>query len=292
MLNWDDLRVALAIGRTGSLTRAASVLDVNQSTATRRLATLEAAVGATLFVRTKAGLTPTDAGATVIARAGEVELRLERMNEQLQNIDGAPTGTVRIRGDGWVLDRLTRTVTAPFLAAHPGLELRMVPQGSGPVLPRGASISLWFERAPREMEFAVKLGAVPFAAYAADGAGTAAGWVHLLDEETPRFAPTRHLDQLRRRGETIRMSASDAQITVAAVVAGIGRGILPVCLAQGYPNLRRLEEGPPDLWCEMSLHLHPDTVQTARVQAVIRWLREVFDPTFLGRDVAAVSFPV
>ena len=73
-MNWDDLKVALAVGRTGSLSRAALQLGVNQSTATRRLVALEAQVGKTLFVRSQAGLTPTEAGRIAIARAGDVEL--------------------------------------------------------------------------------------------------------------------------------------------------------------------------------------------------------------------------
>ena len=228
VLNWDDLRVALAIGGPALSRGRQASLRVNQSTATRRLAALEAAVGVTLFVRTQAGLTPTDAGATVIARAGEVELRLERMNEQLQSLDGHPAGTVPhprrrlgarppdANGGGALPGRLPRDRAAHGPARDRG----------GPAA-RARAVSLWFERPPREMEFAVKLGAVPFAAYAAAGSEAATGWVHLLDEEAPRLAPTRHLERLRKRGEPIHLSASDAQITFPLSPPGLAAASCP-----------------------------------------------------------------
>ena len=61
-MDWNNLKVALTISRTGSLTRAAQVLGIDTSTAGRRLSTLEADPGVPLFVRTKAGFALTDAG--------------------------------------------------------------------------------------------------------------------------------------------------------------------------------------------------------------------------------------
>ncbi|UOM37264.1 LysR family transcriptional regulator [Acuticoccus sp. I52.16.1] len=291
MLNWDDLRVALVVGRTGSLTQAAGLLGINQSTATRRLAALEAAVGTILFVRTRSGLTPTDAGRTMIARASEMELRVERMKEQITDAESGVTGLVHLRADAWVINRLAGSAMAALLAAHPKLELRAA-GGVGPQVPRGPTVALWFERAPRELEFAVKLGAVPFAVYAAVGCEMPAGWVNLLDEELPRYGPSRHLERLRQRGEAVHVSTSDAQAAVSAVAAGIGRGILPVCIADPDPRLRRVCDGPPEVWCAMSLHLHPDTVQSARVQAVVRWLRETFEPAFCAEDISTMSIAI
>jgi DNA-binding transcriptional LysR family regulator len=51
-LDWDDLRFVLALRRAGSLGAAARLLKVEQSTASRRLTSLEAALGAQLAART------------------------------------------------------------------------------------------------------------------------------------------------------------------------------------------------------------------------------------------------
>ena len=61
MLDWDDLRVFLAVHRTRSHAAAGRTLRVAATTVGRRLAGLEARVGAHLFSRTPEGLLPTAA---------------------------------------------------------------------------------------------------------------------------------------------------------------------------------------------------------------------------------------
>ncbi|MEP4481941.1 MAG: LysR family transcriptional regulator, partial [Alphaproteobacteria bacterium] len=50
-LDWDDLKHALAVARTGSLAEAARTLGVNETTVARRVRTLEAQIGAPVFQR-------------------------------------------------------------------------------------------------------------------------------------------------------------------------------------------------------------------------------------------------
>src|SRR5580693_6254902 len=64
-MNWDDLRVFLAVARAESLARGARELGLDRSTASRRIAALEAALGAQVFLRTREGLRLSPAGARV-----------------------------------------------------------------------------------------------------------------------------------------------------------------------------------------------------------------------------------
>ncbi|HVI75282.1 MAG TPA: LysR family transcriptional regulator, partial [Anaeromyxobacteraceae bacterium] len=61
MLDWSDLRFFLAVQRTRSHAGAARLLRVAPTTIGRRIAALEAAVGARLFARTPDGLAATAA---------------------------------------------------------------------------------------------------------------------------------------------------------------------------------------------------------------------------------------
>lgn len=286
-MNWDDLKVALAVGRTGSLSRAALHLGINQSTATRRLVSLEADIGTSLFVRSQAGLTPTEAGRIAIARAGEVERRVDRMTEQINDSAGAVAGSLYLRGNHWVLKRLIDYGMADLFANNPNLDLRTVNHYSERAVNRGATVSVWFERNPRDMEFAVKLGTVPYAVYAKTGEDAdALDWLGLLDEEAPRRAPAKVTDQLRDKGSRLRVTATDTDLLVSAVANGLGRALLPVCLAEKHPDLARVGDGPPPFTRTLSIHLHPDTVQTSRVRAFVRWLREHFRHAFAPCEVA------
>jgi DNA-binding transcriptional LysR family regulator len=125
-ISWDDARLFLAIAETGSLSAAARRLNMTQPTVTRRLATLESALGEPLFSRGVAGATPTRFGeslrhpATQMAEwAAELSRTAERRATELE-------GTVRITAaPGFALDLL-----APFAASlaseYPGICLEVI----------------------------------------------------------------------------------------------------------------------------------------------------------------------
>ena len=50
-MNWDDLKVLLALSRAGSTRKAAAMLAVSNTTVMRRLESLEEQVGGRLFDR-------------------------------------------------------------------------------------------------------------------------------------------------------------------------------------------------------------------------------------------------
>ncbi len=286
-LNWDDLKYALAVGRTGSLTRAALQLGVNQSTATRRLVALEAEIGEILFIRTQGGLTPTDAGRLAIARAGDLERRVDRLREQIAESSAGPSGIVYLRSSDWVLRRLVQHGAAEFLRENPRIDLRMATHIASQSNQTGATVSLWFERSPREMEFPVKIGSIPYAVYRGqDTDPDSPDWVAFRDDEVTRLATSRMADRLRGKESMLRFTAPDAGMMCDAIAAGVGRGLLPQCLAERDPRLCRVGDGEPELRRELSMHLHPDTVQAKRVQVVVRWLRESFTGAFAPCDAA------
>ena len=64
-MDWNDLKIALAIARLGSLSAAARALGTTQPTVSRRLAGFERKTGVKLFERGKDGLTPTQLGAAL-----------------------------------------------------------------------------------------------------------------------------------------------------------------------------------------------------------------------------------
>jgi DNA-binding transcriptional LysR family regulator len=65
-LNWDDLKIALAIARHGSLNAAARALGTTQPTVSRRLGGLERRIGVKLFERAASGLSPTALSAALV----------------------------------------------------------------------------------------------------------------------------------------------------------------------------------------------------------------------------------
>jgi DNA-binding transcriptional LysR family regulator len=282
LLDWDDLRVLLAVARCGSLNAAAQSLGNDQATVSRRLAALEAALGAILFVRGRQGLSPTGAGEVAVARAVEVETRMMRLVEEVANANQEVAGLVRIIGNAWMMTRLVERALPALLARHPNLGIRTIGGPSPRSLASGeAALALWFEVPPSDAAFAIKLGEVPYAIYAKAGLDhEALGWVSFWDDLAPRRAPARWIEKTRKAGEMLRLSATDSSVLRAAIKGGVGKGLLPVCLAADDPDLVRVTQGPPDLSRMLHVHAHPDTIGTARIQAVLAWLHENFAQTF------------
>lgn len=73
MLDWNDLRIFLAIARSGSALAAAKALNLNQTTLTRRMDELEHASGISLFLRGPRGCVLTQHGQALLLHAEAVE---------------------------------------------------------------------------------------------------------------------------------------------------------------------------------------------------------------------------
>ncbi|WP_299483812.1 LysR family transcriptional regulator [uncultured Roseibium sp.] len=274
-MNWDDLRILLALIRSGSLTRASVMLGIDQSTVGRRLSALEAALGATLFLRSKSGIIPTEVGEKLIADAMEIERRAERISQVAASPVDEPAGELRILGDHWVLEHLAEHFLPSLAHMYPKLTVFLLSGCPTTASWSAATISLWFEDPPQMGEFSIKLVDVPFALYTpakCDPAGL--GWIAMRDTSGARRAPARYLEKIKERDEPIRLVGNDPRLLLTAIRQGLGKGLLPVPLADMDPGLQRLEGARKEIDRALHLHVHPDTVQFPRVQTVIRELRE------------------
>ena len=95
-MNWDDVRIFLAVARTGQILAASKRLGVNHATLSRRLTALEEALGTRLFVRRTNGCEPTAEGEIFLASAERMETEMLAAQARLGRTDTAIAGTVRI----------------------------------------------------------------------------------------------------------------------------------------------------------------------------------------------------
>jgi len=134
-LDWDDLRVFLAVARGESLSAAGKALKRDPATVGRRIGRLEEAVGAALFLRTPQGYGLSEAGDRLLAHAEEVEQAVIRGTEALGGEAGRLSGQVRIGAPDGCANFLMPQVCAAIHAEHPELELQVV------ALPRVVNLS-------------------------------------------------------------------------------------------------------------------------------------------------------
>jgi len=95
---WDTTRMRLLveIERQGSLSAAARAIGIGQPSASQHLRLLEAAAGQRLVERDGRGSRLTEAGRVLAARAGQALATLGAAEEELGELAGLQTGTIRL----------------------------------------------------------------------------------------------------------------------------------------------------------------------------------------------------
>lgn len=147
-MDWDDLRVFLAVARGQTLGAAGRLLQIDPATVGRRIARLEGAAGAALFVRSTLGYALTDAGHRLRGPAEAMEAAQAQAQGALGGGEGLG-GQVRIGAPDGCANYLLPQVAADLAARHPGLEVQIV------ALPRV------FNLTRREADLAVAISLPP-----------------------------------------------------------------------------------------------------------------------------------
>lgn len=126
-MDWDDLRIFLAVARAESLSGAGRRLGIDASTVGRRMARLEAAVDGRLFVKTPQGYALAPRGERLLPHAEAVEAALSGMADALTGEDGL-SGQFRIGAPDGCATYLLPRICARICAENPGLEMQIVAQ--------------------------------------------------------------------------------------------------------------------------------------------------------------------
>lgn len=284
-MNWDDLRVVLAVHRAGSMSRAARILGVDQSTATRRLAAVERDLGATLFIRSNAGMRANDAGRVVVEEALVMEQRAERLQDRLPHRSATPTGSVRLLSNPWLLTQLAARGLAALRRDYPELELLTIAGTRQRSIASGEiDMALWFEVKPAEGEFAAYLCDVTYALYAPAGVDPdSVEWMSIWNV-IEGIEPMRWLSQQLPPDHRMALKTNDPPQLQEAIAAGLGKALIPACMGSRDPRLERVRGSMPDVHRKLHLHVHPDVVQSPRIQGTMDWLRSVVGEVFADPD--------
>jgi DNA-binding transcriptional LysR family regulator len=273
-MDWDGVRVFLAIAREGSMRAAGRALGLSQPTIARRLTAFEAGFGGQpLFDRLPEGVRLNAAGEELVAAAEDAERAMLTLERRRAAASPVLSGTVRISTGDCATGFLVRclsgaTTTAPL---PPGITLEFVQSLQPAALTRREADLALHHQPPESGDYYVaKLGTFAVAVYRRCGASTDA-WVAYTEEQSrgPSHAPARWVQrQVEETGSLL--------MHVEAIGAGTGRGVIPCYIGDADPRLERLTAPIPELDATYWMIVHRDLRRSACVRAVIDWMKALF----------------
>ncbi len=134
-MEWDRVRIFLAVARSGQMLAAARNLGLNHATVGRQLTALEEELQTKLLERHVNGCTLTSAGEALLASAEKVESEFLQLESALSGTIGAIRGTVRVGAPDGLGNYFLAPKLAELSARHSDLLVQLVP------LPRTFSLS-------------------------------------------------------------------------------------------------------------------------------------------------------
>ena len=272
-MNWNDLKLFLAIAEAGSLAGAARSLGVNHSTVFRRLNALETDLNVRVFDRLAEGYILTPVGERMVELAREADAAVQAIERELAGQDLEPTGLVRLT----TAPNLARTIVPSAIRSlrktHPGIvvetlvgdsdydlnrreadiALRATSRPPGHLVGRRLqALSWWICRASSSR------GRCPDSAEALAGLPLIGADAAMMRLEAFQWLETRYRSDIVAR-------ANDLSTMAALTLAGVGYSLLPSDQDQrGLNKICRVAGIEGELW----LLTHPDLRNVRRIRAV------------------------
>ena len=277
-MDWDNVRVFLAVARGGQFVAAAKRLRLDHATVSRRIAALEAALGAKLFDRRTTGAKLTGAGERFIGAAEQMESAFLHAQGEISGVDLELTGDVRIGApDGFSTYYLT-TALRDFAGRHSGVRLQLMPLPQlTPLARREVDIVVGLDKPEAGRFVARKLTDYTLGIYASAGylkrnggpSDVGALKSHRLIGYVEEHAFSTALSYVRELfdGAPTSFESASAVTQLEAMRAGVGIGVVHDFIARRFTDLIRVlpeRRATRAYW----LVTHEDTRGLGRIRAV------------------------
>jgi len=286
-LDWDDLRLFLAVARAGRMAGAGRRLGLDHSTIARRLTRLEGVVGSRLLDRGPRGVELTEAGQKLVDHAERMEGEVVAATGMLGGRDARISGAVRLATPEAFGTYLVAPNAHRLYQAYPDLRLELAPESqlvslanrdadaaimlnrpaSGPIVARHLidyRLGLYASRAYLDAHGPIRVDQLsdhPFAWYI-DAR---------IDIPELRFLSEVSVDAI----PVFRSTSIAAQH--AAVTGGLGLGVLHLFAADDDPELVRVLPETVEITRSYWLAIHADQQRLPRVRAVVDFLSDIVD---------------
>ncbi|MEP1142379.1 MAG: LysR family transcriptional regulator [Henriciella sp.] len=284
-MNWDDLKIFLDVARQPKLELAASQLQLDATTISRRLRRLESALEVTLFERTRKGHRLTPAGERLAQQVESMEsLSLDIVSESAAKQGAA--GRVRLG----VTEGLGSSIIAPalgrFKTEHKTIDIDLIAATGFVSIPkREADMSILLTRPAAGRLKIRKLSDYSLKLYGTQEYLDQRGMISSRSDLSQQIligyvddliysSQLRYFDELLP-GLTPELCSPSILAQAEMVASGAGLGILPVFMAHKNPALVEILPAEIQVKRTFWLAVHEDVASLARNRLMIDFLVEL-----------------
>lgn len=271
-LNWDDLRVFLAVARSGSVRGAARQIGKTHATVSRHVRSLQAALANPVFERRREGQCLTDLGTRILPLALQVESSIKAIDRTAFSADTGLAGPVKLSlPESLYLSLLYKPIDG-FMQHYPMIDLNITTTDNLVKLAwREADVVVRITNTPPEAAYGRKLAESPLAVYASneylETRPKRDRWI-AFDYEPARtpVIPAR-----------VVAHADTPALAIQMIKLGRGIGMLPCYMGDTEPNLKRIDgvDVIPDM--QIWVLTHNDIRKNPRIRALMDHLYKAFD---------------
>lgn len=281
---WDEIRTSFHVAKMGTVSGAAEALGVHHATVIRHVDALEARLGTKLFQRHARGYTPTEAGMDLLQVAAATEDQFTQLVGRIRGRGADVSGELILTSIPVLSPRLS-PLLVEFMEEHPDIRLRYLTDQRLFKLEYGeAHVAIRAGTKPDEPDNIVQhLADEDLALYATRDyverygmleEGNWDGHRFVSSDDVTTRAPFYRWMQENIPADQVTFRASQQRAVIDGLMAGAGIGFMLVNDAAARPELVQMlpprEEWRSRLW----LVTHVDLHRTAKVQTMVKFLKE------------------
>ncbi len=266
-MDWEDIKIFLALMRTGTVRTAAEKLGVSHSTVARRIEAMEQKLSVRLFDRLPSGYIVTPVGEDMLKVAEQVETDLGGLERRILGHDHKLAGRIRVT----MVDALAAGLLMPhlteFTEKYPDIDLEIdVTYDTANLSNREADVAIRFSQNPPELLIGRRMITCSTAAYASQE------YLGQHDLSTPEkarwigFGPHDWVKKSQFPNIPVKGKFVSLMVQLEACKRGMGIGMLPCFLGDPEPALQRISAPEPNVNFDLWLLTHPDTRTNARIR--------------------------
>jgi DNA-binding transcriptional LysR family regulator len=284
--HWSDIQIAFLVAKHGTLSKAATELEVHHSTVLRHIDAIEERLGCKLFHRHPRGYTPTDAGKLLFEEAQATEQRLERLVGKLAGQDQALSGPLVLTTVS-TLSPYIMPVLQKFKQLHPQVRVELLADSRIFKLEYGeAHISLRPGQQPTDGDYVVQhFKTTQTTFYGSSGYikkhGTLSSLKNHKGHKFLNLAEKRNnIPSIKWINENVPqedISFIGSEFAILAHAAMNGLGLVPMSeeIAKNFPELIAVMPPPKDWNDNLWLVTHRDIHHSPKVQAFTKLMKEM-----------------